>query len=337
MQPDPIGQTFGLSQLAIDPFKPAFPWLGGDLQTVRSTLVKTPEAPTVTDRLLVELYDGSGALNCAVSGSENADIPLLLVHGLGGHEDSVYMMKTARFFSDQGWRTYRMNYRGVGPSRKTSTVPYSAGLTDDIRAACKAIKQREGKAPFVIGFSLGGQMILRTLGEDGTKAGDYCAGAVSVSAPLDLEKCVQQMERARNRPYHQYLVKQMRRDLESGFGDKVNAVNSIRAIDDQLIAPAFGFEGAEDYYQKVACGSVINGIKVPTLMIHAADDPWIPANAYRMVDKTLEAKSKEVLRVLVTNSGGHVGFFDRNLGEHYISAIALKFYTLVYTTFIQSL
>ena len=320
-------------ELALPEFRACQPWIGGDLQTIRSSVVKKPSAPKVSDRLLVELFDGSGALNCAVGDPiaepASGKPAVLLVHGLGGHEESAYMMRTANQYQRNGWRTYRMNYRGVGRSRKTSSVPYSAGLTDDIRAVCQAITAREGRAPFVIGFSLGGQMLLRTLGEDSAGAAAYCKAAASVSAPLDLEQSVRQLEKRRNFLYQSYLVRQMRRDLRSGFGDRVDMIATIRAIDDQLIAPTFGFSGAEDYYHHVACGPLIDNIGVPTLMLHADDDPWIPAELYRaQQDRT----SSTPIIVHLTNGGGHVGFIDKVLGDTYIYAVTLKFCSFVDST-----
>ena len=312
-----------LKAKGLDQFRPKWPWIGGDLQTLRATLRPDPPKPEVIDRLLVDLPDGHGQLNCAIGGPSNAAHSLVLFHGLGGHEDSVYMMRVANDFHSAGWRTYRVNVRGVGPSRKTSKGPYSGGLTDDARAILKAVTEREGRVPFAMGFSLGGQLLMRTLGESGADALAYCQAAVTVSAPINLHTSVAMLEKRRNAAYQNYLVKQMHRDLGPIFGSRIESLKTIRQIDHHLIAPNFGYDSAEAYYDGIGCGHVTPKIMVPTLAIHAEDDPWIPASDYRQ--KGYFPDTGLVLTKLLP-SGGHVGFVDRNAGDKYISDVSLNFY-----------
>lgn len=314
------------------PFNPAFPWIGGDLQTIRSNLVKKPDKPLVSRRLLVPLLDRSGSINVAVTDpAEGKNTALkgntVLFHGLGGHEESTYLMHVTHRLVAAGYRVYRMNYRGIGPSRKTSSGPYSAGLTDDIRAVLKKVtrdclSQADMRAagmvprpPDAIGFSLGGQMLLRCLGEDGARAKQYCHIAMSVSAPLDLLQSVEQIEKTRNRLYEKYLVRRMQSDLKSCANDKMKYCSTVRQIDGRIIAPHFGFADAEDYYRSVSCLAVLPMIKVPTFLLHAQDDPWIPIAPY-MSD---QVQKNPCLGVSLPKFGGHVGFQDSVKGHYYIS------------------
>jgi len=155
-------------------------------------------------RLLAPIGSDGAALSLAVTSpvhhpqdSSKRGKALMLVHGLGGSEDSRYMKNAAHYFALRGWRVYRMNYRGVGPSRATSLPPYSAGLTGDLRSALRAVSAQKGVEEIcVMGFSLGGQMILRMLGEGDVDT--KIRAAVTVSAPLDLAASRRRLERRRN-------------------------------------------------------------------------------------------------------------------------------------------
>ncbi len=292
------------------PFRSKFPWLGADLQTLRNSFAKRPVAPMIHKRLLASIEGDKQAINISVTypeaGTENGKA-VLLVHGLGGDEDSYYKVCAANSFLRDGWSVYRMNFREVGPSRETSLPPYSAGLTDDLRAALEAVAEDAlDQKIYALGFSLGGQLLLRTLGEG--RVTERLAAAATVSAPLNLSNTLKKLQRPRNSVYVNYLVKNMMRDLgavaANRFGVEPKILTTVWAFDEHVIAPAFGFSGAEDYYKNVSCFPFLDKITTPLLAIHGKDDPWIPWEDYRdacwPVDKVVGA--------VLLAGGGHVGF-----------------------------
>jgi len=318
------GLQRSLQDIAITPYQDRLPWLGGDLQTLRNSF-KRPPAPLVPDERMLAPID-VGAINLAVNRPPGpTDRALVLVHGLGGSEASIYMGDAARHFLARGFRVFRMNYRGVGPSAETSEPPYSAGLTSDLRAVLRRVRRAmPGAAIYIMGFSLGGQLSLRMMGE-GDVPPDVKA-CVTVSAPLDLATSQRQLARRRNRLYSNYVVSNMQTDLRAVAHPKVSAdplrLRTIWDFDQQIIAPVFGFKGAADYYERVSCYPLLSRIDVPTLAIHAADDPWIPAEEYR----TAAWPTDSPAGALITPGGGHVGFHAKNIGAPWHLHAAVEFF-----------
>ncbi len=313
----------------LPPFKQRFPWLGADLQTVRNSFSRNKPVVEMHNRLYAPLESGE-AISVAVTEPQIPSVQksLVLIHGLGGNEDSHYMKETALAFSQLGWHVFRMNARGVGPSRETSKPPYSAGLTKDLRAVLSAVhKHHPENKVYAMGFSLGGQLLLRTLGE-GALPVDLIAG-VSVSAPLDLSASQQKLERRRNGVYVDYLVKNMRADLEGTKSPThdiaLEDIKTIRGFDEYIIGPYFGFEGADDYYSGISCKSVIADIKQPVLAIHSADDPWIPVEDYRDANWPSDVAAGAA----VLPKGGHVGFHCKYADTPWYIGAAQQFFAAI--------
>lgn len=315
-----------LADRPMSEFRARRPWYGGDLQTLRNSLIGAPEPLDAEERLLAAI--DVGAINLAVNhpgGGRPTDKVLLLVHGLGGSETSSYMITAARHFMARGYTVVRMNYRGVGPSAETSEPPYSAGLTSDLRAVLRRLnKLWPGADVFLMGFSLGGQLSLRMLGEGDVPHG--LKACVSVSAPLDLSTSQKKLERRRNWVYSRYVVGNMRNDLKGLVHPKVSVdpvrLTSVLAFDEKVIAPVFGFRDAQDYYARVSCLPLVGNISLPTLAIHAADDPWIPVQDYRNAAWPASAPAG----ALVSPSGGHVGFHSAGSSTPWHEQVATEFF-----------
>lgn len=300
------------------PFAPRPPWLGPDLQTLRN-LVRAPERSwpegTRSERLKLPLADGSGdrlsARLLRPMAEASGDRPLVvLVHGLGGSEDSGYMRVSAAHLLAGGVRVLQLNLRGAGPSRILCAQQYHAGRTGDFRDALNALPDELRTAGIVaVGFSLGGNMVLKYAAEFGE-----LRGVVSVSAPIDLSASSRRFLDARNRIYHAYLLAGMKREA-LGVGAAVSdeerrilpGIRSILEFDDRIVAPRGGFADAEDYYAKNHARRFLGAIRVPALLIQAQNDPWIPASAYTSFDWS----SNPALTPLLPRSGGHVGFHGR--------------------------
>ena len=196
-------------------FRPRFPWWGGDLQTVANVLVppRSDLTPHTSERLEIDLKDGTGdRLVCALDRPETprTGTPLcLLIHGLTGSQESHYIYSMARTLLDRGYRVLRVNLRGAGPSRATCKGHYYAGRSQDFRALLAALPHSLSAAGMVAaGYSLGGAMLLKYLGEEGRAC--PLVAAASVSAPIDLSLTCRNMMRPRNTLYHRHILGQMK-------------------------------------------------------------------------------------------------------------------------------
>ncbi len=319
-----------LSSTKLPPFKPRFPWIGGDLQTLRNSFVATPPSLAPCERILAPI--DVGAINVAVNHPEDSaalNRALVLVHGLGGGEDSSYMVSAARTFLSYGYSVYRMSYRGVGPSAETSEAPYSAGLTSDLRAVLRRVgKHAPESTIYLMGFSLGGQLSLRMLGEGDVpeNAVGAVTACVTISAPLDLATSQKKLERRRNHFYSRYVVNNMKNDFAGLIHPRVKVapeeMTSVWDFDQHIIAPAFGFRDAADYYARASCFPLVSRIDIPTLALHSADDPWIPVEDYRRAAWPENTPAGAA----ITPSGGHVGFHAIGSKRPWHEHAALEFF-----------
>jgi uncharacterized protein len=302
-------------------FNPRAPWWGGDLQTLRNFLIRHRHARLdryPSDRVKLPLGDGSGDVLLAVLNWPLRDGPprplVVLVHGLTGCEESFYVLNTASYLLALGYAVLRLNLRGAGPSRPFCRFQYHAGRSEDFAAALAALPPPLTAAGVVaVGYSLGANMLLKYLGEHGSAAA--VKAAVSVSAPLDLVECSRHFMRPRNMLYQNYLLKQMKQEatapgaaLTAAERAAIAEAPSIWAFDHCFSAPRNGFAGAEDYYEHNGAMRFLDAIAVPTLVIHALDDPWIPPTPYI----AHQWRRNSSLLPLLSECGGHVGFQGSN-------------------------
>jgi uncharacterized protein len=308
VSPDPLRD--------LPPFRPRFPWWGGDLQTIANRFrgVSTSLAPHRTERVTIPLPDGTGdtllaSLDRPVAPRGGAPLAIL-IHGLTGAEDSLYLFTLARLLLDRGGRVLRLNLRGAGPSRPVCGQHYYAGRSQDLRVLLSVLPDELTRDGMVaVGYSLGGAMLLKYLGEEGVAT--PLAAAATVSAPIDLAVTCGYMMRRRNGLYHRYILDLMKVEA-TGVGAVVSAAEraaimgarTVWDYDDVFIAPRYGFASAGDYYERCRPSRFMGGIRVPTLVMSALDDPWIPGTLYREYDWACNAS----LTPLLPDSGGHVGF-----------------------------
>ena len=299
----------------VPPFRARAPWWGADLQTVRNA-VRWP-GPSLaafrTERLRLAMADGMGdvlAASLSQPAAAAARPLIVLIHGLTGCERSVYMRASARFWLRRGHSVVRLNLRGAGPSRPTCRDQYHAGRSEDLRLALAQLDPSLiAHGLVLIGYSLGANMLLKYLGEEGGRA--PCLAAVSVSAPINLAATSEAFHRPRNRVYLQYLLSRMKAEslaqgamLNIEERARIKAARSVREFDERFVAPRNGFAGADDYYARCMALPFLDAIRVPTLLVHAFDDPWIPAEAYG----AYPWRKNPCLTPLLSGHGGHVGF-----------------------------
>jgi len=309
--------------LAFPPFAARPPWWGADLQTLHNYLLPWRWADLSAfpaTRLELAMADGSGDRLVATvnrpAGSAPARPAVVLIHGLTGCESSAYILNAARHLLGLGFTVVRLNLRGAGPSGPLCRYAYHAGRSEDLRDALRDLatrlpdSAREGL--LLAGFSLGGNMLLKFLAEFG---GDFpVRAAASVSAPIDLAAAARRFLEPRNLFYHRYILARMKDEAlatAAEFGPREQAAireaRTVYAFDDAFVAPRNGFTGADDYYRRCSGEGFMAAVRVPTLVISARDDPWIPAAPYLRYDW----RANPALTALLPAGGGHVGFHGR--------------------------
>ena len=241
----------------------------------------------------------------------------IIVHGVAGSSDSAYVVRAAVAMHRAGWNVVRLDLRGAGESTADAPLLYHAGLTEDLRVTLDHVASHarvDGVA--FVGFSLGGHVVLRFAGELGATADGALRATVAISAPLDLLRVTRAIERLRCAPYQHYvlsnLIRQAKRFMQAhpsraGFDrTALGKLHTIRAYDGLVIAPMHGFASAEDYYARMSAGPLVERIRVPTLLIHAEDDPMVPADSVR----DWLGRAPAAVDQAWTARGGHVGWFD---------------------------
>ena len=301
-------------QAGFPAFRPRWPWLGADLQTLRDTLVPDVDhpAPAGVEPIEFPMPDGTGDRLWGVlerPRSPRPGLPLaVLIHGLTGCADSRYVRRAAGRLLDAGYRTLRLNLRGAGASRPFCREQYHSGRTGDLDAVLAQLPaELVGDGLVLVGWSLGANLLLKGLAEFGT--GYPIRAAVAVSAPIHLAEAAARLRAPRNWLYHRWLLNRMKVEaaagpLPEGAMETLARIRDIGEFDERLTAPNNGFAGAADYYARCSAVRFLAAVPVPTLVIHALDDPWIPGAAYQAHDWGANRK----LTPLLTARGGHVGF-----------------------------
>ncbi|MEX2185967.1 MAG: alpha/beta fold hydrolase [Pirellulales bacterium] len=297
------------------PFRPAF-WLrSGHAQTLAALAFLGPRM-AAPQRHRVALPDGDAVVlseTCAEHWRAG-DRAALLVHGLAGCHESPYMRRIAHKLTGRGVRVFRLDLRGCGAGEGLARLPYHAGLTGDVRAAVAAIVGLCPASPIaLVGFSLGGNLVLKLLGEASVAPLSGVDRAVAICPPIDLEVCCRSLDRGLARLYDRHFVslltkKSRRESRRSGDADGAILERRPRSLfdfDDCYTAPVSGFESAEHYYRESSAAGFISRIRVPTTVLASQDDPVVPAHIFAKVDWP------RCVRLVETTHGGHLGFIGR--------------------------
>lgn len=300
-----------------EPFQPAYGLKHQHLQTIFPTLFRKQSRPEIEIERF-ELNDGD-FVECYWHFPPDKDSQkpiVVLFHGLAGSFDSPYIQGIMIALKKEGFSSVLMHFRGCSGKMNRLPRSYHSGDTADAKLWIETLQQRYPKSPlFAIGYSLGGNMLLKLLGEWGHSS-PLCA-AVSVSAPLQLDICAQRMNRGFSRFYQYVLLKDLKRNLLKkykqydmkamiGIDEKgVRQLSSFWAFDDVYTGPIHGFNSASDYYQQSSSKQYLKAIITKTLIIHAQDDPFMSPGV--LPDK--DALSPNV-QLEVHDCGGHLGFIS---------------------------
>ncbi|MCX4027094.1 hydrolase [Endozoicomonas sp. SM1973] len=303
-------------------FKPAW-WLPGPhLQTIWSPLLRRPlaltrqrERVTTTDGDFIDLdwYNPQKCHNLA-----------LILHGLTGNSNSHYVIGLQQALHKIGWNSVAMNFRGCSGEPNLLPRGYHSGDTNDLTFIINHLEQ---KTPYlkiaVIGFSLGGNVLLKWLGE--AQQNRSVIASVAVSVPFQLDLCAKQMNQGFAKVYRNFFLRDLIQYIEikkssfiaQGATEYHKALSTLGNIkryktfwdfDHNVTAPLHGFSGAADYYRRSSSKHYLSAINCPTLIIHSLDDPLISTACLPK-----EQDLSEFTELELTTTGGHVGFIG---GEH---------------------
>ena len=295
------------------PFK-APPWaLNGHVQTLAGKALR-PSPALPLERVRWETEDGDLLLvDLLDADRENAPLVVVL-HGLEGSSRRPYALLTYRALRKRGMAAAGLNFRSCGGEPNRRARFYHSGETGDLAHVLTRLRERWPERPMAaVGFSLGGNVLLKLLGEEGEGARRWLSAAAAVSVPFDLDAGARALEaRFMGRLYARYFLRSLRAKAEGKADlleevvalEAVRAARTLRAFDDAATAPLHGFEDAAHYYAESSSAGFLAAVRVPTLVVHSLDDPFLPREAVPV--DALEANPW--LHPVLTSRGGHVGF-----------------------------
>ena len=294
-------------------------WLqGGHLQTLAAFfLLRNIDLPPAEKRM-IEVEPGVSVLcHCHWQKERSSALTLIVVHGLEGSSESQYMMGIARNGLASGMNVVRMNQRNCGGMDYCAPTLYNSGRSADVAAVANNIVERDAVSGFVlIGFSMGGNLVLKLAGEWGSDGPREFRGVAAVCPAINLAAGADALHEPANRIYEYYFLLQLFRRFRRKvklFPDKFDAarlrgVKTLREFDDRVTAYYCDYTGADDYYARAAASHVVEKIAVPALVIHAANDPFV-----RILPETRKnLLANRNITYIETEDGGHCAF----VGEH---------------------
>ena len=323
IRPNPSGPVRGncgwLGNFEVEPFVPRRGLRGGHAQTIASHILKRHSRLAEPERVLVQVEPDVQVLCLCHWQPQRQHAPTaVIVHGLEGSSDSQYVVGTANKAFAGGMNVVRMNVRNCGGTEKLAATLYHSGMSDDIDRVVRFFIERDTlPSIFLVGFSMGGNQVLKLVGEWADEHLPEIIGAAAICPAMDLGPSADAIHDASNRLYEWRFLLSLRGRMKRKvilFPDKFKVERwwwkSIRDFDDALTAPAFGFTDASDYYDRASASRVLDRISMPTLILQAKDDPFI-----RIAPSTYDKLSANpCIRFHESEHGGHCGFLAEPIG-----------------------
>ena len=286
-------------------FRPAW-WLPGHhLPTLWPALFRR-RPRTAIERERLELADGD-FIDLSWHGQEGRPVVLLL-HGLEGGIDSHYARPLLKSLARHGYRGCLFHFRGCSGEPNRLPRSYHSGDTGDLDEVVRHILASGQPLKAAVGISLGGNVLLKWLGERGEAA--PLEQAMAISVPFLLAEAADRLDRGFSRLYQAHLLNSLKRKYREKFSQMpspvrvdLSRIRNFRQWDDQVTAPLHGFAGADDYYRRSSCRQFLPEIRRPTLILHDRDDPFLWPDALPR-----EEELPETVRLEVARGGGHAGF-----------------------------
>ena len=312
-------------------------WLkSGHLQTLFQTFWRPlPEFEVIRERL--ETPDGD-FLDLDWAGPSKGPIVVVL-HGLTGSSRSPYIVGLQAALSTAGYRSVCMNFRGCSGTPNLTWRAYHSGETGDLKWVLKTLRTQEPGTPiYAVGFSLGGNVLLKYLGEEGGNAIPH--KAISVSAPLQLDRCASRLDQGLSRLYRNQLIRELKEYLQGKKDhlrkigntedlDRLEALGSLNDVvsfwdyDHRVVAGLYGFESAKDYYEKSSAIRFLKSIEKSTLIVQAKNDPFLLPS---MVPESFQ--HSDHVSIFAPDGGGHVGFIQGASpwrAEYWLESLVTRF------------
>ncbi|MFH1034592.1 MAG: alpha/beta fold hydrolase [Pseudomonadota bacterium] len=297
----------------------------GHVQTVLPTLARRVPAPTY-ERTSIDTPDGDFLdLDWARVGASRL---VLICHGLEGDSQRAYVRGMGRALNAVGWDVLAYNCRGCGGRPNRTPAFYHSGATGDLDLAVGAALARGYQRLALVGFSLGGNLVMKYLGELASRQRPQVKAGVGFSVPCDLADSGRRMEMLQNRVYVRRFLRMLRAKIrqkmplvagapdDRGYG----RIKNFRHFDDRYTAPLHGFADAMDYYRQASCRPFLPRIAVPALMVNALDDPLLGPGCFPWT----EARQNPCFFLEAPAHGGHVGFMAGG-GRFWSEARAVEF------------
>jgi len=291
------------------------------VQTVASFLIQRRIHLPAPEERLFEVEPGIKVLcHCHWQPDRTRAMTIIVVHGLEGSSESQYMQGVTGKALAAGMNVIRYNQRNCGGTDALAPVLYHSGLSNDVGVVAREIIERDGVSQLALaGFSMGGNIVLKLAGEWGLQAPPQLR-AVAVCCPaIDLATSADALHEPANRVYETYFLWALRRRmlqkarLFPGHFDttRLEGIRSLREFDDKITAYYCGFKGVDDYYDRASAKHVVERIAVPTLVLHAANDPFVHITPQTHA-KFLANKN---ITFVETSDGGHCAFVGARNGS----------------------
>ncbi|MBO2009636.1 YheT family hydrolase [Hymenobacter negativus] len=320
--------------VAASQYQPPFYLFNGHLQTIVPSLWRTV-SDVAYQRERVELPDGDFLdLDWSRLPAMRPTNGIAIVsHGLEGDASRPYVRGMVRALNRAGLDALAWNYRSCGGEMNRLLRSYHLGDTEDLdRVLRHTLATGRYQRAYLLGFSAGGNVTLKYLGEDAARVPAEVQRAAVFSVPTDLRASSVHIGRLQNQVYMRRFLKSLRQKIRDKAAllpgqvdlDGLEALRNFPQFDDKYTAPMHGFDSAEAYYQYASSGRYLSGIQVPTLLVNAQNDPFLPASCY---PRELAANSPFVF-LETPSDGGHVGFAEGSPdGEYYSERRAVEFLT----------
>jgi predicted alpha/beta-fold hydrolase len=302
-------------------FVPRRGFRGGHVQTLASFFLPRRITQPSSEKRLIEVEPGVQVLcHCHWQKDRQNALTVIIVHGLEGSSESQYMLGIAAKGTAVGMNVVRMNQRNCGGTDALSPTLYHSGRSQDIAAVAQNLMDQDQISRFALaGFSMGGNLVLKLAGEWGKEAPPQFCAVVAVCPSINLAASADALHLPANRLYEFYFMWQLRRRLrmkahlfpEAFDTSRLHGVTTLRDFDDKITAYYCGFAGASDYYERSAAANVVDRIAVPTLILHAANDPFI-----RILPETRQKILSNLnIAFVETEDGGHCSFIAEADGD----------------------
>jgi len=289
-------------------------------QTVAALMMGGRQSKHTAKKHIVNLFDGDRLVihddqpDKWITGDRIA----IQIHGLLSDHSSPYMVRVSDKLRRNGIRTIRVDLRGFGDSTLISRSHINGGCSPDLQSVIDYVHRLSPLSKIsLVGFSIGGNIVLKTIGQWGAAFPRHVDSAIAVSPPVDLNYTMQNLRSLGNRVYERYMMAKLNKSLAfrrrhvAGLVDTgVNPIPSrLLEFDDKFTAPIWGFKNAADYYDKCSSVRLLTDVKIPTIILTSRDDPVVP------FDMLANAPVSNYVDLVSTRTGGHLGFLSRGIRD----------------------